>query len=66
METLFKDIRTGIRSLVGRPGFTALAVFTLALGIGACSAIFSVVDGVLLRSLPYPAAAWHSARAKSN
>src|SRR5215217_1765370 len=54
METLIKDIRFGVRSLVKRPGFTALAIITLALGIGASTAIFSVVDGVLLRSLPYP------------
>src|SRR5467141_2282382 len=56
METLFKDIRFGVRSLLKRRGFTSIAVITLALGIGACTAIFSVVDGVLLRSLPYPEA----------
>jgi hypothetical protein len=45
METLIKDIRFGVRSLIKRPGFTALAIITLALGIGASTAIFSVVDG---------------------
>ena len=54
LEDFLRDLRYGVRLLFARPAFAIVAILTLGLGIGAATAVFSVVDGVLLRPLPYP------------
>jgi hypothetical protein len=56
VDALFRDLRYAARGLARTPSFTAAAVLTVAIGVGATTAVFSVVYGVLLRPLPFPAA----------
>ena len=54
MSSLYRDLRYAVRGLAKNPGFSGLAILTMALGIGSTTAVYSVIDGVLLNPLPYP------------